>query len=117
MWRQSMRPFSKIALRLVEELAQPRQQSHNIYKDIEKKASQARKKKDYKKAGELFSVAARMREHHTIIYYNGVMDVGHQEFYNNTVRAAENCITKARNVEKHKARFNTKKKKTKNKKN
>ena len=110
--RQFTNPYSKLVLfRTRMEIL--RQESHNMYKGIEKQASQARKNKDYKKAGKLFSVAARLRERHAITYYNGMMDEGHQEFYNNTVRAAQNCIKKARNVEIHKSRFNTKKKKNK----
>ena len=112
--RQFTNPYSKLAF-LRARMETLRQESHNMYKGIEKQASQARKNKDYKKAGKLFSVAARLRERHAITYYNGMMDDGHQEFYNNTVRAAQNCVKKARNVEIHKSRFNTKK--TKNKKN
>ena len=110
--RQFTNPYSKLAF-LRTRIETLRQESHNMYKGIEKQASQARKNKDYKKAGKLFSVAARLRERHAITYYNGMMDQGHQEFYNNTVRAAQNCIKKARNVEIHKSRFNTKKKKNK----
>jgi len=110
--RQFTNPYSKLVL-LRTRMEILRQESHNMYKGIEKQASQARKNKDYKKAGKLFSVAARLRERHAITYYNGMMDEGHQEFYNNTVRAAQNCIKKARNVEIHKSRFNTKKKKNK----
>ena len=112
--RQFTNPYSKLAF-LRTRMETLRQESHNMYKGIEKQASQARKNKDYEKAGKLFSVAARLRERHAITYYNGMMDQGHQEFYNNTVRAAQNCIKKARNVEIHKSRFNTKK--TKKKKN
>ena len=110
--RQFTNPYSKLVL-LRTRMEILRQESHNMYKGIEKQESQARKNKDYKKAGKLFSVAARLRERHAITYYNGMMDEGHQEFYNNTVRAAQNCIKKARNVEIHKSRFNTKKKKNK----
>jgi hypothetical protein len=115
-WKQSIRPPITLAF-IKRRLDELRRESHNIYKCVEKKASNARKNKEYKQAGHLFGVAVKMRERHAIIYYKGIMDDGHREFYNNTVKAAENCITKARNVEKHKARFNTKKKKTKNKKN
>ena len=90
-----------------------RKKSHNIYKELEKQASSARKKKEYERASRLFNSAARLRERHADTYYNGIMDEGHLEFYNNTVRAANNCAKKAINVKKFKATFNQKKNKKK----
>ena len=67
-------------------------QSHKIYKNLEKKAVIAKKNKDFLEAGRLFMRAAVMRECHTDNYYNGVMDEGHFEFYNNTLRAAKKAF-------------------------
>ena len=114
-WKQSIGPYITLAF-IKRRLDELRRESHNIYKDVEKKASKARKNKEYKQAGHLFDAAVKMRERHAITYYKGIMDDGHREFYNNTVRAAFNCHKKARNVEKHNINLN-KKKKTKNKKN
>ena len=67
-------------------------QSHKMYKNIEKNAVIFKKNKNFLEAGRLFMVAAGMRVRHADNYYNGVMDDGHFEFYNNTLRAAKKAF-------------------------
>ena len=109
-WKKAILPYNKIALTL-ERFDELRRESHDMYKGVEKRASYARKNKEYDRAGHLFNDAAKMRKRHAIIYYKGIMDTGHQVFYNNTVKAAYNCLKKSRNIKKYNANLNKKKRK------
>ena len=92
--------YAKKSLMLVKKI-QLRWKYHSTYKNAEKKAVQLKKQKDYKNASKWFSVAAMLRKRHAIFFFNGIMDIGHEEFYNNTVKAAEKCKKKAINIKKH----------------
>ena len=76
--------------------------NHATYKNAEKKAVELRKKKDYKNSSIWFSIAARLRKHHTIMYFDGIFDEGHKKFYNFMLRASEKDKIKANNIEKNK---------------
>ena len=56
-----------------------------------------------------FSIAARLRKHHTIMYFDGIFDKGHKKFYNFMLRASEKDKIKANNIEKNKQKKKLKK--------
>ena len=58
-------------------------------------AAEARKKQEHGKAGHMFMLAATWRMWHADLFFNGHMDPGHLEIYNNLLSAAKKNLKKA----------------------
>ena len=95
---------AKKSLILVKKL-ELRREYRSIYKNAEYKAYKAKKQKDYKNASKWYAVAAMLRKSHAEIFYQE-MDKGHDEYYNNILRAAIKNSRKAINIEKNKQKKN-----------
>ena len=70
--------------------------SHSMYKRIERMAAEARKKQEHGKAGHMFMLAANWRKWHADMFFNGHMDPGHLQMYNNLLSAVKKDLKKAR---------------------
>ena len=70
--------------------------SHSMYKSIEIMAAEARKKQEHGKAGHMFMLAANWRKWHADMFFNGHMDPGHLQMYNNLLSAVKKDLKKAR---------------------
>tara|TARA_B100001287_G_scaffold270376_1_gene269081 strand:- start:48 stop:350 length:303 start_codon:yes stop_codon:yes gene_type:complete len=95
---------AKKSLMLFKKL-QLRWKYRSIYKNAEYKAYKAKKQKDYKNASKWYAVSAMLRKSHAEIFYKE-MDKGHDEYYNNILRAAIKNSRKAINIEKNKQKKN-----------
>ena len=95
---------AKKSLILVKKL-ELRREYRSIYKNAEYKAYKAKKQKDYKNASKWYAVSAMLRKSHAEIFYKE-MDKGHDEYYNNILRAAIKNSRKAINIEKNKQKKN-----------
>ena len=95
---------AKKSLILVKKL-ELRREYRSIYKNAEYKAYKAKKQKDYKNASKWYAVTAMLRKSHAEIFYKE-MDKGHDERYNNILRAAIKNSRKAINIEKNKQKKN-----------
>ena len=85
--------YDKKSILLVKKV-QLRRKYRTIYKKAEARAFKAKKQKDYKNASKWYAVSAMLRKSHAEIFYKE-MDKGHNEYYNNILRAAIKNARKA----------------------